>query len=65
MAKHRYIRKTKSTADSYRSAITGRFVKSEQAPRRVTDEGIARLRSRGASEEFLNAAATRTSTRGC
>lgn len=56
MAKRRYIRKAKSTGGSYRSAITGRFVKSDQEPRRVTDEGLARLRAHGASEEFLNAA---------
>lgn len=40
---------------SYRTALTGRFVKSK-ATRRVTEEGIARLRARGASEEFLRAA---------
>lgn len=56
MGKHRdKASKDPKAPRSYRAAITGRFVKS-QATRRVTEEGIARLRARGASEEFLRAA---------
>ncbi len=60
MAKHRYMRKAKASRGSYRSAITGRFVKSNGATRRVTDEGIARLRARGASDELLKAASRKS-----
>ena len=57
MAKRPYTAsKVKSSNGSPRNSITGRFVTSKRAPRRVSDEGIARLRARGASEEFLRAA---------
>jgi hypothetical protein len=48
--------KDRPAGRSYRAAITGRFVTSDPATRRVTEDGIARLRARGASEEFLRAA---------
>lgn len=53
------VEKSRSSAGKFKSAITGRYVTSKSgkaATRVVTTEGLARLRARGASEEFLNAA---------
>lgn len=60
MAKRPYITKQKSNGRSVRSAITGRFSSSRETTRQVTDEGLARLRARGASEEFLRAASSKS-----
>lgn len=54
MAKHGDERKTRERVS--RSAILGRVLSPNRATRQVTDEGIARLRARGASDEFLKAA---------